>query len=151
MNVESLSAINGMRSGAIQIWAKEWGIRFEYIQPGKPQQNAYVERFNRTVRYEWLSQYYWSSIEEVQDYATQWMWSYNHAGWQTGLVLKWLALTCVRLRTMRAGKLKWAAAAVNSKTLTVRTRCQLTRTRIRRVFGTGMNGPWGTVVRRTES
>jgi putative transposase len=30
-----------------------------YIQPGKPQQNAYVERFNRTVRYEWLSQYYW--------------------------------------------------------------------------------------------
>lgn len=29
----------------------------EYIQPGNPQQNAYVERFNRTVRYEWLSQY----------------------------------------------------------------------------------------------
>jgi putative transposase len=65
-------------SGTIQNWAKEWGIRFEYIQPGKPQQNAYVERFNRTVRYEWLSQYYWSSIEEVQDFATQWMWSYNH-------------------------------------------------------------------------
>ena len=65
-------------SGTIQNWAKDWGIRFEYIQPGKPQQNAYVERFNRTVRYEWLSQYYWSSIEEVQDLATQWMWSYNH-------------------------------------------------------------------------
>lgn len=55
-------------SGTIQNWAKEWGIRLEYIQPGKPQQNAYVERFNRTVRYEWLSQYYWSSIEEVQDF-----------------------------------------------------------------------------------
>jgi putative transposase len=38
----------------------------------KPQD---VERFNRTVRYEWLYQYYWSSIEEVQDFATQWMWS----------------------------------------------------------------------------
>ena len=59
-------------------WAKQWGIRIEYIQPGKPQQNAYVERFNRTVRYEWLSQYEWSSIEEVQDFATQWMWPYNH-------------------------------------------------------------------------
>lgn len=47
-------------SGTIQNWAKEWGIRFEYIQPGSPKQNAYVERFNRTVRYEWLSQYYWS-------------------------------------------------------------------------------------------
>ena len=65
-------------SGTIQNWAKAWGIRFEYIQPGNPQQNAYVERFNRTMRYEWLSQYYGSSIEEVQDFATQWMWSYNH-------------------------------------------------------------------------
>ena len=65
-------------SGTTQNWAKEWGIRFEYIQPGKPQQNAYVERFNRRVRYEWLSQYYWSSIEEVQEFATRWMWSYNH-------------------------------------------------------------------------
>jgi putative transposase len=65
-------------SGVFQTWAKEWGIRFEYIQPGKPQQNAYVERFNKTVCYECLSHNYWSSIEEVQDFATQWMWSYNH-------------------------------------------------------------------------
>lgn len=41
-------------SSAIQNWATEWGIRLEYIQLGNPQQNAYVERFNRTVRYEWL-------------------------------------------------------------------------------------------------
>lgn len=65
-------------SGAIQNWAKQSGIRVQHIQPGKPQQNAYVERFNRTVRYEWLSQYYWANIEEVQDFATQWMYSYNH-------------------------------------------------------------------------
>jgi len=65
-------------SAAIQTWAQEWGIRLEYIQPGNPQQNAYVERFNRTVRYEWLSQYYWSELAEVQDFATKWMWSYNH-------------------------------------------------------------------------
>ena len=65
-------------SAAIQTWAQEWGIKLEYIQPGNPQQNAYVERFNRTVRYEWLSQYYWSNLAEVQDFATKWMWSYNH-------------------------------------------------------------------------
>ncbi|MBK6651147.1 MAG: transposase family protein [Betaproteobacteria bacterium] len=41
-------------SGTIQNWAKAWGIHFDYIQPGKLQQNAYAERFNRTVRYEWL-------------------------------------------------------------------------------------------------
>ena len=56
----------------------EWGIRLEHIQPGNPQQNAYVERFNRTVRYEWLSQYYWRDLAQVQDFATKWMWSYNH-------------------------------------------------------------------------
>jgi len=39
-------------SAAIQNWAAESGIKLEYIQPGNPQQNAYVERFNRTVRYE---------------------------------------------------------------------------------------------------
>ena len=65
-------------SGAIQNWAAEWGIRLEHIQPGNPQQNAYVERFNRTVRYEWLSQYYWRDLAQVQDFATKWMWAYNH-------------------------------------------------------------------------
>lgn len=38
-------------SSAIVEWAAQADIRLEYIQPGKPQQNAYVERFNRTVRY----------------------------------------------------------------------------------------------------
>lgn len=44
-------------------------IRIEHIQPGKPQQNAYVERYNRTVRYDWLAQYLFDSIEEVQESA----------------------------------------------------------------------------------
>ena len=49
-------------SAAIQTWAEQSGIAFQYIQPGKTQQNAYVGRFNRTVRYEWLSQYYWQDL-----------------------------------------------------------------------------------------
>src|SRR5690606_33363554 len=53
-------------SGALQAWAERRGIRLHYIEPGKPQQNAYVERFNRTVRYDWLAQYLFESIEEVQ-------------------------------------------------------------------------------------
>ena len=65
-------------SGTLQRWAEQVGIEFQYIQPGKPQQNAYVERFNRTVRYEWLSQYYWSDLDEVRDFATQWVWFYNN-------------------------------------------------------------------------
>ena len=46
-------------STAIVTWTQKLGIRLEYIEPGKPQQNAYIERFNRTARYEWLSQYLW--------------------------------------------------------------------------------------------
>jgi putative transposase len=65
-------------SQALKEWAAESGIHLHYIQPGNPQQNAYVERFNRTVRYEWLSQYLWDDIEQVQDFATQWQWQYNH-------------------------------------------------------------------------
>jgi putative transposase len=63
---------------ALTVWAQRRGIRLEYIQPGKPQQNAYIERFNRTVRYDWLGQFLFESIAEVQDQATSWMWTYNH-------------------------------------------------------------------------
>ena len=59
-------------------WAAKRGIKLQYIQPGKPQQNAYIERFDRTARYEWLSRYEWENLEHVQEYATRWMWSYNH-------------------------------------------------------------------------
>lgn len=65
-------------SHALQAWAAQRGIGLQYIQPGKPQQNAYIERFNRTVRYDWLAQLLFSSIEEVQESATRWLWTYNH-------------------------------------------------------------------------
>jgi putative transposase len=36
-------------SGTLMTWAEKHGVRLEHIQPGKPQQNAYIERYNRTV------------------------------------------------------------------------------------------------------
>ena len=65
-------------SGKLMEWASRRNIRLEYIQPGKPQQNAYIERYNRTVRGEWLSQYIFETIEEAQDQATEWLWTYNN-------------------------------------------------------------------------
>lgn len=59
-------------------WARKRNIALQFIQPGKPQQNAYVERYNRTVRYDWLSQYIFKTIEEVQAGATNWLWTYNN-------------------------------------------------------------------------
>jgi hypothetical protein len=46
-------------------WAKQQGIYLEYTQPGQPQQNAYIERYNRTVRYAWLSQYLFETIVKL--------------------------------------------------------------------------------------
>ncbi|MGR9356600.1 IS3 family transposase [Rhizobium leguminosarum] len=65
-------------SGKLMEWAEKQGIALNHIQPGKPQQNAYVERYNRTVRHEWLDQNIIESIEEAQEFATQWLWTYNN-------------------------------------------------------------------------
>lgn len=59
-------------------WAERRGIELVHIQPGNPQQNAYIERYNRTVRYDWLGHYLFESIAVVQEHATNWMWTYNH-------------------------------------------------------------------------
>ena len=58
--------------------AEKRGGRLEYIQPGKPQQNANIERYNRTVRGEWLSQYIFETNEEAQVQATEGHWTYNN-------------------------------------------------------------------------
>ena len=65
-------------SQKLKDWAHSKGITILYIQPGNPQQNAYIERYNRTVRYDWLNQDIFTTIEEVQEKATQWLWHYNH-------------------------------------------------------------------------
>ena len=65
-------------SDVLAAWAVKHNITLAFIQPGNPQQNAYVERYNRTVRYDWLEQYLWTEIDEAQDYATKWLWTYNH-------------------------------------------------------------------------
>ncbi len=62
---------------AMLTWAHERGVKLRLIEPGKPNQNAYFERFNRTVRHEWLDEHIFESIEHAQLTATQWLWSYN--------------------------------------------------------------------------
>ena len=59
-------------------WANDQKITLLFIQPGKPNQNAYIERFNRTARHEWLDMHSFESIEHAQLLATQWLWVYNN-------------------------------------------------------------------------
>jgi len=65
-------------SGKLMAWAEKRGVHIQYIQPGKPQQNAYIERYNRTVRHEWLDQNIFETIEDAQEQATNWLWTYNN-------------------------------------------------------------------------
>ncbi len=65
-------------STEMQLWAEKKKIDLAFIQPGTPTQNAYVERFNRTVRQEWLELVNFESIHQAQLLATQWLWTYNN-------------------------------------------------------------------------
>jgi len=61
----------------LENWAKEHNIQLVHIQPGKPAQNAYIERFNRTFREDILNAYLFNSLKEVRDISEQWLEEYN--------------------------------------------------------------------------
>jgi putative transposase len=58
-------------------WAKNGGMAIQYLQPGKPNQNAYIERFNRTLRNELLDQHLFVRLEDVREAAYWWLLEYN--------------------------------------------------------------------------
>jgi len=60
-----------------QNWAKSHDVFIQYIQPGKPAQNAYIERFNRTYREAILDMYLFQNIQEVQHITDIWLKHYN--------------------------------------------------------------------------
>ena len=61
-----------------QQWSKANEIDFKYIQPGKPSQNAYIERFNRTYREKVLDAYLFDNLNEVREVAVAFMDDYNN-------------------------------------------------------------------------
>ena len=64
-------------STALADWAEEHGIEPKFIQPGKPTQNSYVERFNRIYRDEVLNMYMFKTLNEVREITQKWIREYN--------------------------------------------------------------------------
>jgi putative transposase len=62
----------------LEHWAQAHQVRLEHIKPGKPAQNAYIERFNRTFREYILDVYIFRRLDEVRNITSEWMYQYNN-------------------------------------------------------------------------
>lgn len=59
-------------------WAEKNKIKLTFIQKGKPHQNGYIERFNKTFRQEVLDAYAFDNLRQARRLASAWMWIYNN-------------------------------------------------------------------------
>lgn len=63
---------------AMEEWAERRGIQMKFIEKGKPHQNGYVERFNKTYREEVLDAFSFTRLKDAQLLSHAWMWIYNN-------------------------------------------------------------------------
>jgi putative transposase len=76
---ERLRLDNGpeFTGGLFHCWAAEQGIAIQHIEPGKPSQNGFIERFNGSYRTEVLDAWIFNSLDAVREETQRWVDEYN--------------------------------------------------------------------------
>jgi len=64
---------------ALDEWAYRKGVKLNFIRPGKPVENAFVESFNGRLRDECLNENWFLSVREARDIIESWRKDYNEA------------------------------------------------------------------------
>jgi putative transposase len=79
-NPKAIISDNGTEftSNAVLKWAQERNVNWQYIQPGKPMQNAYIESFNGKLRDECLNENWFIGLGEAKEIIEKWRHDYNH-------------------------------------------------------------------------
>ena len=62
---------------ALAEWAEQHRVALEFIKPGKPMQNGFIERFNRSYRQAVLDMYVFTALSEVREQTEKWLKEYN--------------------------------------------------------------------------
>ena len=66
-----------LTSRALDQWAYERGVRLHFIDPGKPQQNGFIESFNGRFRDECLNEHWFLSLADARRIVEEWRRDYN--------------------------------------------------------------------------
>lgn len=76
---EAIRVDNGPEfiSNNMAAWAQKHNVTLDFIEPGKPAQNGYIERFNRTYREDVLDLYLFRNLTEVRNISSEWFFDYN--------------------------------------------------------------------------
>ena len=74
-----------LRGRVLDQWAYENGVRLQFIEPGKPIQNAYIESFNARLREECLNEHVFVSLDDARNKIEQWRVEYNRERPHSGL------------------------------------------------------------------
>lgn len=77
---EAITVDNGTEfdSKAVDAWAFKHGVKIDFIHPGKPNENAYIESFNGRFREECLNEHIFETLDEAREIIEEWRIDYNN-------------------------------------------------------------------------